>query len=292
MSRSFWKRLAGMVGVGVYLIGVLMLTVHYGFPYRTAAEVARQQLEAVTPLKIRLGDVRPGTPFNLRLTRVALGVVTPAGPMDVIDFDEVRLRFSPLAVLAGRLSVDLQARSGRGRIAARLDYRLGGHRDLTLSVDDMDLPDFALNQPAGKGRIAGRLTGRMTVLGRDNVAPTGGQGAVVIGPGRIDDIHVAPAPITSLEFERLAVDFKLQRNQVLIEKLQVDSPQGSLTVTGTVSDFQRLRLNLTGSAQMGSPGQPLASAEFRVGGTADKPAVKIMGMKGPGNLALPPLGTQ
>ncbi len=281
------KKSALAGAVLLYVLAVTLTALHYRFPYQAAFEAARRTLEARSPLRIAYDGIQPGLPLTYEITGLAVSARTPAGDIKLADIDRVRLRLGFFSLLTGRASLAVKALAGQGGLNGQVDYRLWGNRELRLVLDNIDLPDFSLAQPSGQGAIQGRLAGSLTVLGAKGVVPTGGQGSLVIGPGRIDDLQLPQLPISSLEFDRLSLEFKLQPNVVELTGLQAEGQQGVLSLSGRINDFQNLRLSLAGSARLGSAEQPLAQADFRVLGTATNPRVKITSMKGPGGLPIP-----
>lgn len=134
--------------------------------------------------------------------------------------------------------------------------------------------------------MRGRLTGQVTILGRGKAGPTGGRGSIRLGPGRIDGLDLPLLSLSTLKFDRLILNFKIEPGQVIVEKLGAEGPLGRLSLTGRVMDLKKPRLNLTGTAQLGPNSKALTSINFRLTGPAAQPRVKVVSMKRSGGLSI------
>ncbi len=279
MTRT-WKRLFIAIGVIVYVLIVAMAAVHYSFPYRPAALSAARQAASSGLIKIDFEGPRPGWPLTAGMTQFDLGLVTPQGTMPLFLFERIDFRLDPTSLLSRRARVKFNAKAGEGYIRGIMVYQLNDPRELKLEVTEMDLPGFSLTQAPGQGTITGRLRGVIEVLGKDGVLPVDGSGSLQLGPGRVSDLNYPNLPLAELDFEKLDIDFKLKRGQILVEKLELESAQGVVSVTGRVDDLKKLRLNLTGTATVGPADEPLFKAAFRITGSATKPRVKVTSTEG------------
>ena len=196
----------------------------------------------------------------------------------LFGFQRVSLDLEPLSLLTGRLSAGLLARTGTGRARGRLDYRFSGDRDFQLKVEELDLPDFAVAWPQGVS-VKGRLLGRVTVIGQGQVLPAGGRGSIRIESGRIDGLKIPGLPPAGLKFDRLVFEFRLGRGLAIVDRLKIEGPQGGLELTGRINDFNNPRLDLMGSAHLGSGEQPSARLRLRLTGPASRPQIKVTSLK-------------
>lgn len=284
--KSPWKKLLIAAGLTAFVLAVALLATHFLFPYRIAAQTARNQIEASSPLMLSFEGPQPGWPFYYSLDSVHISAAASSGTITLVHFDEVELHVAPLGLLTGCLGVSFRAKAGPGLVRGRAESRMGRLDEYHINIEEIDLPDFAISLPGRAGGVRGRLTGQITIMSQGKASPMGGRGSIRLGPGRIDGLDLPLVPLSTLKIDRLALNFKLEPSRVIVEKLEAEGPLGRLGLTGRVMDFKKPRLNLTGTAQLGSSGKVLTTINFRLTGPAAQPRVKVVSMKGPGGLSV------
>ena len=186
-----------------------------------------------------------------------------------------------MSLLSRNAAALFDAVTAQGHISGRASYHLTGKNEVHILVEEIDLPDFNLNEPTGKGGINGHLTGTIEVLGLGKIIPTGGQGTVTIASGRLHDLNIPDLPLTELNFDSMEIKFKLDKTQIMIEKMSMESQQGGFTLSGRIQNYRRPVLHLNGSAHMGPADKPILTTSFRITGPIFKPEVKVFSTKGP-----------
>lgn len=282
-NRPFFKLLL-VPALVVYVLGIIVLAVHYKFPYRPAALALKSQIEAMGPLRLSFDGPRPGWPLTIYVDRLTIGLALPEGNWQVLKIDQLRLKLSPFSLIFGKFRMTFTWRSGPGRTTGHLEYQVTGERDLKIELDELDLPGLTWSDPQGQGSLQGRLRGKMTIIGQGEVIPTGGYGAIDLGPGKLEGLKVPNLPISNVDFDKLEARFKMDKQQVTIEKLEMDGPQGAFTLQGWMKDYRRPQISLTGQARLGPIQQPLARGDLRLTGPLTQPVVSVTGLKGPGGV--------
>lgn len=274
MERPFAKILF-VLGLILFVIVVALVAVHYKFPYRQAAKVAVTRAEAATPIRLGFDGPYPGYPLFYHLKRVTVDLAMPSENFPLFYFDRVRFKLEPLRIAARRIKVDFLAWSGKGKVNGWVEYLPTGNRDFKLQINNIDLPDFIMADPKGRGTLQGHLRGHMTVLSTNGVLPTGGEGELEIGPGNLSDIKYPNVPIKQLSFERLNLKFKLERNLMIVEDFKLEGKEGSAQITGRIQNFKKPIIDLKGTGVMGPVEKPLMSAEFQISGPLNHPVSKV-----------------
>ncbi|MFH1139345.1 MAG: type II secretion system protein GspN [Pseudomonadota bacterium] len=274
------KILLGL-GVVAYVLAAALLAAHYTFPYQAAGQALRDRIPALGPLHFEFEGPEPGKPLTYFLGNLSLDLDVPSGRTRLIAADQVRLNLHPLALLGRKAAVDFRVQAAGGESLGRAVYHLTGKHELTLEIEQIDLPTFELALPGGQGRISGKLTGRAIILGENDTLPVGGEGVLRMEKGRIAEIKVPDLPLDEFEFDLLTLGFKLEPNQIIVEKLEIEGPQGGVSLSGRIVDLRKPRLNFTGQARLGPVDSPLFSANFQTTGPLAQPRVRVTSTKGP-----------
>jgi type II secretion system protein N len=268
-------------GLVVYILAVAALAVHYRFPYHRAALAGLAQLHSSTPVRVTFRGPEPGLPLITKAENVDLGWVANKENHTLLFFEQARFRLQPLRLLTGRLGLGFQAQAGKGRVAGRLSRRLMGQRDFEIHVVEMDLPDFALAIPGGRGRVEGRLTGRVDLTGQNRLDGIAGTLAIAMGPGRLTELNLPDMPLTELDFDTFSLEARLEKGRLAVEKCQMTGPQGSMTLNGQVRNIMsRPLLELAGTAYLGPAEKPMMRTTFRISGSPANPRVQVSGDQG------------
>ena len=275
------NKILAAAGLIIFLLIVALLAAHYSFPYRAAGKVLSDAAAASGLARISFEGPHPGLPFRYNLRRIETNLRVEGKEYSITPVDRVDLGVSPFGLIGGVLRTGFTARTARGQVEGSLHYGLTGDHDLALVIDKMDLPDFVVSGPDGKDGINGRLTGTMTVLGSGMVVPTGGQGELEITGGRVWGIQVPQFPLTEMAFDRLTAVFRFEPDKVLLDKVEVEGPDGGVSLTGQIRDFKRPTVSFTGSARLGPPDAPMATMNLQISGPLENPRVQIRNLKAP-----------
>jgi len=274
------------LALAAYVLAVALTALHYKFPYAQAARLITQRLEARSPLTVRFDHPEPGRPFVLLVNNLRLGLALPgANPGEIIDlpeFSQLKLNLQPWTLVLGRLGLRFQAQAAPGQMVGRVSCHLLGENKIALDIEKVNLPNFSLDHPAASGRLQGRLSGQAFFTGTRQAFPTSGQGSLSLVQGRVEGLQLPQVPLTALDFDRADLKFDLNGRQINIKELSVSGPQGRISLAGQVNDLTRLKLNLSGSAQLGPADRPLAGLTFHLTGTAARPRLQVTSMTGPG----------
>jgi type II secretion system protein N len=270
-----------VAGVLVYCLIVAVLAAHFRFPYAAAARNATEQIEKAGPVRIEYSGLKPGRPFVVKTEKLCLGVETPAGRLEVVCLDEVSISPRFLSLLTGNLGVDFRLSGGnqKGRGYALAD--LPGAGNVRIEVEDVYLPDFSVIDPQGQGSLRGPLKGRMVIEGRDGVIPSGGEGVIEIGPGRIEGIQAPQLPFQGIDFDRAVLEFHVEGQQIRVDKLEVESPQAGMLLSGRIRFLRTLEVNLSGEVRLGPSDNPTATAVISVVGPMNRPRINVTNMRLP-----------
>ena len=281
MMRHGLKILIAL-GVIAYVLAVAAAAAHYTFPYQAVGQAIRDKFPNIGPLTFTFEGPEPDRPLAYSLNDISLDLNLPGvAASHLMDIDRIRAAINPLSLVKGNADVGFRIKAAGGESIGRAVYGLRGEHDLRIEMPELSLPEFVLDEPGGKGRIQGRLSGSLVILGQGQVVPTGGEGVIRLEQGKISNINVKELPLTELEFDSLVLEFKLDKGLMIVEKLDMQGQQGGFSLTGRVMNFQNPRLNMTGQAHMGPADNPLFSASFQISGPADRPRVKVTSTKGP-----------
>ncbi|MDY6851032.1 MAG: type II secretion system protein GspN, partial [Thermodesulfobacteriota bacterium] len=143
--KSPWKKLLVAAGLTAFILAVALLATHFLFPYRIAAQTARNRIEASSPLRLSFEGPEPGWPFYYSFDSVHISAATSNGIIDLVHFDEVELHVAPLDLLTGCPGVSFRAKAGPGLVRGRAGSRMGKLNEYHINIKEIYLPNFAVS---------------------------------------------------------------------------------------------------------------------------------------------------
>ncbi len=272
---SRWNKLLIVLALAVYIAAVALVALFYEFPYEPAFRMIRNQIEASSLLRFKLGVPRPKMPFSLSLDKLSVGAAGFPETFWLVTSDEVSIKLKPTRLASGHVSGRFKVAAWGGGIKGRFDYQLFGARTFSLSFTDINFPDFTLVDGNNFGNLTGKLQGHGTVYVQHGAGSRKGSGMVKIESGRFAGRLLPDLPRLKIDFELLELNFSLKDDQLIIESLNMRSPDINGRLTGQIKNFENPVLRLSGSVSLGPANKPKTRLNFILTGPAEKPRLRF-----------------
>lgn len=268
-------------GVAVYLFLCLVLFASMRFPYDTFRGRLEGAISSMVGQPVALGHIRSSFPFGFTVEGMSINKSPFAR--------ELKLDPSLIALLAGRLNLDVEALFSSGRIEGSIHTPFGdkgGALSISARMDNLDSQAFRpLFSPGIDPR--GFVSGTIELSGPgSSIRELGGKANIVWKEGYVP-LPVSLLPIDGLQFKVLQIDSVMEKGLLTLEKVEL-AGDISGTVKGSVrimEPLSRSRLNLSGeiglpqdmALLLGSPASsPSERVRFSLRGTMDRPRFRLL----------------
>ncbi len=229
------------------LLGVFLfiLFLYIGFPYETLKRRIIGELEAKTPLRYEIEQIRPHPLSGLTFKNVVIYALVDSKKIKVLSVERFRITLSLLPLLWRRVHLRLWGEVLDGTVEGEFS-RKGRGGDLTLVGRDVNLQRIHFLREVKGVEMAGTLEGKtMIVLREGDFSGQSGSAEFLISEAKLSRL---PLPgIAPLGMGQIRGDIELDRGKVTIKRLASSGGDLNGQVLGNIflnSHFPKSRLNL------------------------------------------------
>jgi type II secretion system protein N len=229
------------------LLGVFLfiLFLYIGFPYETLKRRIIGELEAKTPLRYEIEQIRPHPLSGLTFKNVVIYASVDSKKVKVLSVERFRITLSLLPLLWRRVHLRLWGEVLDGTVEGEFS-RKGRGGDLTLVGRDVNLQRIHFLREVKGVEMAGTLEGKtMIVLREGDFSGQSGSAEFLINEAVLSRL---PLPgIAPLGMGQIRGNIELDRGKVTIKRLASSGGDLNGQVLGNIflnSHLPRSRLNL------------------------------------------------
>lgn len=202
------------------------------FPYaslgrRLEAETAK----ALPGSTLVIGEIGPALPVGLRLARVTLHRGT--GVENRVEIDRLRLKPAFLSLLKLKPGMNFDLRAFSGLAKGQVGMGKAGS-SFELSLKDLNLQEATFLKGLADLSLKGELSGQIQL----EVSPAGElQNGLIqahFADARLDSGKVMGFSLPALDLGSPEIHIPISEGKATLERLGIDSPDGSLQITGDI----------------------------------------------------------
>ncbi|OGW28238.1 MAG: type II secretion system protein GspN [Nitrospirae bacterium GWC2_57_13] len=217
----------------VYFLLAFFLFLLLRFPFDQVKTKLENEVRLRTPVELSVARFSPRF-FN----RFVLSDVVISDKNGTVLFESplVRTKVSILALLRGRMSVDLDAEAYGGELS--VTARQGGARQsFTVNADALDIAFYTLLKNLGV-KVSGKIGGNIEMTGDS------GKGRAWFKTLALRELKVMGFPVPDLDFDQGWIEAELKGDRMTVRKFEADGKELKLRATGDVVLRQNGSLNL------------------------------------------------
>jgi len=229
------------------LLGVFLfiLFLYIGFPYETLKRRIIGELEAKTPLRYEIEQIRPHPLSGLTFKNVVIYALVDSKKVKVLSVERFRITLSLLPLLWRRVHLRLWGEVLDGTVEGEFSQS-GGPGELILSGKDVNLQRIHFLREVKGVEMGGILTWKtMVTFGGKGISEKIGSAEFLISEAMLSRL---PLPgIAPLGVGDIQGNIELKRGKVTIKRLASSGGDLNGQVLGNIflnSDFPKSRLNL------------------------------------------------
>lgn len=229
------------------LLGVFLFIffLYIGFPYETLERRIIGELEAKTPFRYEIEEVRPHLLSGLTFKNVVISALVDSKKVEVIGIERFRITLSLLPLLWRKVSLRLWGEVLDGTVEGEFSKN-GGGGELTLLGRDVNLQRIHVLRGVMGMEMAGILKGKTTIVFREeDLSGQSGSAEFEIS-GAMLSVLSLPG-IAPLRVGRIKGSIELERGKIIIKRLTSSGGDLNGQVLGNIlinSHLPQSRLNL------------------------------------------------
>ncbi len=229
------------------LLGIFLfiLFLYLGFPYETLKRRIIGELEAKTPFRYEIEQIRPHPLSGLTFKNVVIYALVDSKRVKMVSVERFRISLSLLPLLRKRVHLRLWGALLDGTVEGEFSRR-GRGGDLTVVVRDVNLQGIHFLREVKGVEMAGTLEGKtMIVLREGHFSEQSGSAEFLISEAMLSRF---PLPgIAPLRVGDIQGNIELKQGKVTIKQLASSGRDLNGQVLGNIflnSDLPKSRLNL------------------------------------------------
>jgi type II secretion system protein N len=228
--------LSGYLGYAVLLFA---LFTYLKFPRQQVRAFMLTTLSHYGLEQVRIGSIRPLLPAGLTLTEVSVTHDFNAQPLELMRMPELQVWLHTLPPFANHGRIGLAGGLYGGMLLGMVEWEQNGKGPLLgihVDLQDIRLAAHPLLTSLGNAAVEGKLTSRID-LQLTNGRWQDGDGRLTVQSeaGSITGLAVGGVRIPSLIYEQLAIEFALQRRNVVVREFQMKGRDWQIDILGNIS---------------------------------------------------------
>ena len=230
------------IHLGVFLF---ILFLYIGFPYETLKRRIIGELEAKTPFRYEIEEIRPHPLLGLTFKNVVIYASVDSKKVKVLSVEQFRITLSLLPLLWRRVHLRLWGEVLEGTVEGEFS-KSGGPGELMLSGKDVNLQRIHILREIVGVEMGGILKGKtMVTLGGEGISEKFGSAEFLISEAMLSRL---PLPgVAPLRVGHIQGNIELKRGKVTIKRLASSGGDLNGQVLGNIllnSDLPKSLLNL------------------------------------------------
>jgi len=222
-----------------------MLFFYIGFPYETLKRRIIGELEAKTPFRYEIEEIRPHPLFGLTFKNIVVHALVDSKKVEVLGVERFRITLSLLPFFWRKVSLRLWGKMLDGTVEGEFS-KSGGRGELMLLGRDVNLQRIDILRGVVGVQMEGILKGKtMVTLEGRGISEKSGSAEFLISEAMLNRL---PLPgIAPLRVGHIQGSIELKRGKVIIKRLASSGGDFDGQVLGNIllnSHFPQSRLNL------------------------------------------------
>jgi type II secretion system protein N len=232
------------IAYALYIIGVAVFFLYILFPSDTLKTYIEYKTAELSPgIGMHIEKINPGLPPGITFSNAHILFMDES----VVRFDRGRLSPAFLSMFSAKPAVNFDAAVSGGQVDGRLAGSLSGMPgiDARVQFSAIELQGLPILEKLYPARFSGTARGNVDYSGKGN--------ATLNISGFRMDFDKSMMGIGHLDFSSINVEGEIEKDRMIVEKIEMTGSQFSATGNGTLTLRQPLeasRIDLSGSVEI------------------------------------------